>query len=333
MPISPYIQNMFEGELDMAKKISNKKETSSKKNKKEKIVTPSLPQNIIPVGDRVEENKNIYLHQKVYTKIHKFAANKTENEHGGILVGRVVNELGKENTIIEGFIEAKYDSATQTTLTFTHETWDHFHHELEKRFKGMKIVGWIHTHPDFGIFLSENDKFIQENFFSDANQVAYVVDPIQFQEGFFYWIDGKIERCPGFYLFDKNGVKIKNKIWNEENFAPVMSSDAEAKSGSVWSYVTIALLAVALLINLFVTFDLKEKVDRMDVELETTRQELINTQNELANLMMYGGYYGGYGLEDMFGVIPETETVPEDSLPEETDPAEGESAPAEGENQ
>ena len=100
-----------------------------------KNITPDLPQNIVPVGERVFDDKNIYIHQKVYAQIHKFAANKTENEHGGILVGRILNEMGKENTIIEGFIEAKYNAATPTTLTFTHETWDYFHSEMDRKYK------------------------------------------------------------------------------------------------------------------------------------------------------------------------------------------------------
>lgn len=169
-----------------------KKKTDGKVSRKN--ITPDLPQNIVPVGERVFDNKNIYIHQKVYAQIHKFAADKTENEHGGILVGRILNEIGKENTIIEGFIEAKYNAATPTTLTFTHETWDYFHSEMDRKYKNKKIVGWIHTHPDFGIFLSENDRFIQQNFFTDVNQVAYVVDPIQNDEGFFFWVDGKLER-------------------------------------------------------------------------------------------------------------------------------------------
>ena len=145
-----------------------KKKTKSKA--LHRNMTPDLPQNIIPVGERVFEDKNIYIHQKVYEQIHKFSANKTENEHGGILVGRVLNEMGKENTIIEGFIEAKYNTATPTTLTFTHETWEYFHTEIDRKYKDKKIVGWIHTHPNFGIFLSENDRFIQQNFFTDSNR-------------------------------------------------------------------------------------------------------------------------------------------------------------------
>ena len=240
-----------------------KKKTKGKVSHKN--ITPDLPQNIVPVGERVFDDKNIYIHQRVYAQIHKFAANKTENEHGGILVGRVLNEMGKENTIIEGFIEAKYNAATPTTLTFTHETWDYFHSEINRKYKDKKIVGWIHTHPNFGIFLSENDRFIQQNFFTDANQVAYVVDPIQNDEGFFFWVNEKLERCPGFFLFDKNGVKIKQKAWangNDGNDLEIVSG--QSKKGTLLSIVLIMLMIV----NLFVTLYQAKRISSLEKQVE-----------------------------------------------------------------
>ena len=146
----------------------------------------ALPQNILPVGERVQGDKNIYIAQKVYRQIHKFTEGKTENESGGILVGEFVEEFGKQNILIEGFIEAKHCEATPQTLTFTHETWEAVDKEMEKKHQGKSIVGWIHTHPDFGIFLSNYDTFIQENFFKEENQIAYVIDPIRGEEGFYF---------------------------------------------------------------------------------------------------------------------------------------------------
>lgn len=255
-----------------------------KKKNKEKVsrkhITPALPQNIVPVGERVFDDKNIYIHQKVYAQIHKFSLNKTENEHGGILVGRVLNEMGKENTIIEGFIEAKYNAATPTTLTFTHETWDYFHTEMDRKYKDKKIVGWIHTHPNFGIFLSENDRFIQKNFFADINQVAYVVDPIQNDEGFFFWVNGNLERCPGFFLFDKNGVKIKQKTWtNDSDDSNNIDVVKQSKKNSLF---TGALIFV-LLINLFVIMQQSKRIEALENKVED--QELV---------LQYG-VLGGYG--------------------------------------
>ena len=248
-----------------------KKTTKTKKTTKvKKVITSALPQNIIMMGERTLENKNIYIHQKVYNAIQKFASNKTENEHGGILVGRVVNKLDKENTIIEGFIEAKHNEATPTTLTFTHETWDHFHKEMDKKYKDKKIVGWIHTHPNFGIFLSENDKFIQQNFFNGQNQVAYVVDPIQHEEGFYYWIDEKLEKCPGFYIFDKNGVTIKQRKYDTENDYGISSGKSSLFTKIWMTFLTIAL-AFCMVFN-FLQADRIKKLESSVADQEIIMQ-------------------------------------------------------------
>ena len=194
----------------MDKKTSKKKTKKKVKPAEKKVEFDlSLPQNIYTVGEHVEVDKRIYISQHAYKEIHEFTKDKTKVETGGVLLGNIVEELGKTNIVIHAFIEAKYSEGTPTTLTFTHESWDYIHKIADKKYPDLKILGWIHTHPDFGIFLSDYDKFIQQNFFSEENQIAYVVDPIQHIEGFYFWVNEKIERCPGFYIFDKVGVKIE----------------------------------------------------------------------------------------------------------------------------
>lgn len=254
------------------KKAQEQKKPAPKKAKKQKGPEPqeqegSLPQNILPVGERVIGDKNIYIAQGVYRQIHKFTEGKTENESGGILVGRFVEEFGKKNILIEGFVEAKYCEATPQTLTFTHETWEACDKEIEKKHKGKSIVGWIHTHPDFGIFLSNYDTFIQENFFKEENQIAYVIDPIRGEEGFYFWVDGKIERCPGFYLYDKTGTAITALRKKEDEVA---DEQPEEKGGKLFSGIQTALLLVlsaAVVLLGFQVISLKERVEMLNLSL------------------------------------------------------------------
>ena len=242
----------------MGKRVKN-----NKKALQPELTENMLPQNILPIGDRVEENKNIYILQSVYKEIHKFTQNKTTNESGGMLVGTVLEEFGKTNIIISGFVEAKYCEATPTTLKFTHETWEYVHKEIEKKHPGKKIVGWIHTHPDFGIFLSEYDKFIHQNFFNEDYQVAYVVDPIQKIEGFYFWINEKIEKCKGFYIYDKTGAKITVGADTEEA--------AVAKESSIFSIrnVLIAVLAVAVILLTFSNISTNQKLSKLGEQQKT----------------------------------------------------------------
>ena len=249
----------------MGKRVRN----SKKKALQPELTENMLPQNILPIGDRVEENKNIYILQSVYKEIHKFTQNKTTNESGGMLVGTVLEEFGKTNIIVSGFVEAKYCEATPTTLKFTHETWEYVHKEIEKKHPGKKIVGWIHTHPDFGIFLSEYDKFIHQNFFNEDYQVAYVVDPIQKIEGFYFWINEKIEKCKGFYIYDKTGAKITVGADKEEA--------AVAKESSIFSIrnVLIAVLTVAVILLTFSNISTNQKLSKLE-EQQKTLGEIAN---------------------------------------------------------
>ena len=253
-----------------------------------------LPQNIVSMGEVVEGNKNIYISQPVYKAIHKFTQGKTTNESGGILVGHIIQEFGKTNIIIFGFVEARYCEATPTTLKFTHETWADCHREIEKKYPNQNIVGWVHTHPDFGIFLSEYDKFIQQNFFKEEYQIAYVVDPIKNIEGFYVWLNGEIARCKGFYIFDKTGVKID--IADEE------SENNEPKEDRLFTFknVAIGLLTAVVILLAFSTISLRIKVNTMQRNQESLvvsvhqnfsllQQQIAGLKSELAQIKRGSG--------------------------------------------
>lgn len=247
----------------MAKKVKKTPKTPV-----ETLPDNMLPQNILPVGERVEENKNIYISQSVYKTIHKFTQNKTTNESGGMLIGTVIEEFGKTNIVISGFVEAKYCDATPTTLKFTHETWDYVHKEIDKKYKDKKIVGWIHTHPDFGIFLSEYDKFIHQNFFSEAYQIAYVVDPIQDIEGFYFWINGNIEKCKGFYIYDKTGTQITVDVAKDE------STPKKEPASFGFSKLLTAAMAVAMVFLAFGNASLNRKVEQLETACTVLEEQV-----------------------------------------------------------
>lgn len=170
-----------------------------------------LPANFIIVGEADVNDVKIYIKQDVYKEIEKFSKIDTTRERGGILIGDYAEINNKKNVIISAFIEAKYTDASASTLTFTHESWNYIHSEQEKLYPDKKILGWQHTHPSYGIFLSNYDIFIQENFFNLPWQIAYVVDPIAVTRGFFQWRNDKVEKTSGFYIFDDIGKKIEIK--------------------------------------------------------------------------------------------------------------------------
>ena len=115
--------------------------------------------------------------------------------------GRAVR-LGHES------LEAKHYENTQASFTYTHDSWEEITRERDRLHPDLDIVGWYHTHPDFGIFLSSHDLFIHRHFFAQPLQVAYVVDPIRQTRGFFRWRDGGLEQVGGYYLSADRGDRV-----------------------------------------------------------------------------------------------------------------------------
>jgi proteasome lid subunit RPN8/RPN11/LysM repeat protein len=226
--------------------------------------TIKLPDNFITIGETDVNDVKIYIKQDVYNEIENFSKTDTTHERGGILIGDYAEVNNKKNVIISDFIEAKYTDATASTLTFTHETWNYIHNEHENLYPDKKILGWQHTHPSYGIFLSNYDIFIQENFFNLPWQIAYVVDPIAGTRGFFQWKNDKVEKTNGFYIFDNIGKKLEIKLDK--------SNKSKGKL-SLFSLITFLILASVLA---FTIFEGTEKIN-----YEEKQNELLVANNQL----------------------------------------------------
>jgi proteasome lid subunit RPN8/RPN11 len=90
---------------------------------------------------------------------------------------------------ISDIIIAKHTKMQGASVTYTPESWRYVTDKLAEMYpdETAVIVGWYHTHPGFGIFLSGMDQFIHRNFFIQSWHVALVLDPNARRSGFFCW--------------------------------------------------------------------------------------------------------------------------------------------------
>ncbi len=205
-----------------------------------------LPANILALGEIDMDDVRVYIKQDVYNALERYAASDTSIELGTILLGDYRDGSGRTEVIISNYIEAKYTDASASTLTFTHETWNYVYQQHDKRYPNTKIIGWQHTHPSYGIFLSNYDLFIQENFFSAPFQIAYVIDPVQKLRGFFQWKNGKIEKLKGFYIYDDVGKPIKTRQEKGER-SPGTDAEKHRPSAFLTGLLILSFLCTAIL--------------------------------------------------------------------------------------
>jgi proteasome lid subunit RPN8/RPN11 len=170
----------------------------------------------------------IFLDLRPADAIERHALRDTSVELGGILLGRecVDDVTGEPFVWVTEAIEAKHYENTQASFTYTHDSWQEITRERDARFPDLDIVGWYHTHPDFGIFLSGHDLFIHRNFFDQPLQVAYVVDPIRQTRGFFRWKSGGLDQVGGYYLVTdrQDRAKLARFVNDLENIPNAESS-------------------------------------------------------------------------------------------------------------
>lgn len=233
-----------------------------------------LPMNILLFGEVESDDIKVYIKQDVYKALEKYALADVEHERGTIILGDFCEELGKTHVVISNYIEAKYTDASASTLTFTHETWDYVHKEHDAKYADKKIVGWQHTHPGYGIFLSNYDLFIQKNFFNIPFQVAYVIDPIQNIRGFFQWKNGKIEKLKGYYIYDDIGKPIKIEQVRKEK---VCNDDNNSTNRSKVLTILVSLLCVVSLVLGISTISLKNLYNK---QLKSQEQIIASVQEQ-----------------------------------------------------
>jgi proteasome lid subunit RPN8/RPN11 len=147
----------------------------------------------------------VKIDSEVTRRIRQHARSHSKTEVCGVLIGEDVN-----GTIdIRASIEALNATQAGTHVTFTQDAWEEIYRVKDDLYPNDRIVGWYHSHPGFGVFLSEHDMFIQQNFFSSPGQVAWVFDPHSDEEGCFGWVSGEVHRLSSLSVIDNNGDGIE----------------------------------------------------------------------------------------------------------------------------
>ena len=141
------------------------------------------------------------IRRAVLNEIHRHGRERTDVEICGVLVGNVYRDAYGPYLLIDSSIRGDAAEGHAAQVTFKAETWLHIQDVMDAEHPDRRIVGWYHTHPGFGIFLSGMDLFIQDNFFNLPWQIAFVYDPIEGDEGSFVWRNGRAEREP--FLVDE----------------------------------------------------------------------------------------------------------------------------------
>src|SRR4030042_1278921 len=142
----------------------------------------------------------VYLARQVYDAIYRHGAANPEREVVGILLGNFSEaSTDRYRVDIVGIVKSDSAPGNQTQVQFTHDVWLQLVESAKREYPNQKVVGWYHSHPGFGGFMSNDDVNSHRVAFSHPWHVAAVCDPIKNELCFFGWDGPEIKAIPGFY--------------------------------------------------------------------------------------------------------------------------------------
>jgi proteasome lid subunit RPN8/RPN11 len=168
----------------------------------------------------------------------------TKVEVCGVMIGSTHRDAWGPYLLIHACIPAADAHSHSANVTFTAKAWAQIHAEMDRRFPDDRIVGWYHTHPGFGIFLSDMDLFIQGNFFNLPWQVAFVYDPVGGDEGMFVW---------------RRGIPTREAILTEPapaEAAPIVLPRAAPVRGGM-AFLVLATILMGLIVTLLAVTEVR----------------------------------------------------------------------------
>jgi proteasome lid subunit RPN8/RPN11 len=228
----------------------------------------------------------ISVSHDAYEAIHRHAKADTEVELCGVLIGEVFRDVHGPFLEITGAIRGEHAASQGAHVVFTHDTWSHINSIKDADFPQTKIVGWYHTHPCFGVFLSSQDLFIHKNFFNLPWQVAFVIDPISEDEGFFTWHDGQAKLVNQHWI----GGSMKLAAKNDRNLEGRISEPqtgvvATTRKQNLPSLKLVYILVFSLLVTaVFFSYTIKQygALKQQLILLQTSKVETSKAYVEMA---------------------------------------------------
>lgn len=115
-----------------------------------------------------------------------------DREVGGLLMGDFGTHSDVLFTWVEIALPANKAVGSAGGLSFTPDAILEIDKQRETQYPHLRSVGWYHSHPGFGIFLSGTDLNTHRTVFSEGPFVAIVLDPIHQTNGVFGWMEDNV---------------------------------------------------------------------------------------------------------------------------------------------
>ncbi len=169
----------------------------------------------------------VYIDQKTFEKVKQHARRDPTHECFGLLLGNAYFDQAKQILWIylQEAVPARDTHASLASVEVSTREFQRLNEEVDRIWRDSRgttrKIGWYHSHPNLGIFMSETDRANQRLFYGQEYHIALVVDPVRDLAGCF--------RGAGSVACDYLLVETASQesIWIEEEEAPALPVEIE----------------------------------------------------------------------------------------------------------
>jgi 26S proteasome regulatory subunit N11 len=119
---------------------------------------------------------------------------QADREVMGLMMGSIFRDDDGEYAVVTDAITSGLD-ADEISVRFDKDCMEDLFESID-RCGGSEVVGWYHSHPGYGCYLSERDIMTHRGLFGDDTGFAMVIDPSDSSIVVFSCVGGKPEKAP-----------------------------------------------------------------------------------------------------------------------------------------
>lgn len=261
-----------------------------------------LPKNVRQIGEP-EESRKIYIEDYVITYLKRFAKEQILNSRVAILLGNSERMDGIPYLFIRSAVALKNLEVTGQGIPFTDEVWAEIYEAIKEYFADQDILGWFLSMPGYPLELEDRLLKTHVNYFGGVDKVLMIGEPVEGEEDFFAYENGKLTRQRGYCIFyEKNeamqrymietgdGESIDAKEAYEDraarSFRAIVQEKKEVsgqKRVMTFLYTASTFLVMVVLVIGITLINNYEKMEGLEMTLSEISQSLEKQEELTAN--------------------------------------------------
>ena len=174
------------------------------------------PKNVKQVGEP-KDYKKIFIEDYVHTFLQQYSTGKESGSKIAILLGKNERAGGKRHLYVNSAFPVEQFTEKQGKYCFTEKMWGNIYQECEKYFPEQEILGWFLSKPGFPIEKTAVIEETHRTYFSGADKVLFMMEPLEQDSGFFGFDGNRFARQSGYYIYYEKNVPMREFLMEKND--------------------------------------------------------------------------------------------------------------------